>query len=135
MKVSRRVWMVSALAVSCGGGGAKPDQAHLRTVEADGEFRLPRRSELVFENRSSGSLGLWIVRSEEGFAMPGEKLMVDPTTVRTEIEKHIKISDIGELVDPMAERWSWENGKGRWQAAAVHGTGGYFLHLEQFAKM
>ncbi|MFN7938142.1 MAG: hypothetical protein U0R19_32745 [Bryobacteraceae bacterium] len=135
MKLSRRAWMMSALAVSCGSGGGKPDQAHLKTAETDGEFHLPRRSELVFEDRSSGSLGLWIVRSDEGFTMPGEKLMVDPTTVRTELEKHVNISDIGELVDPMAERWSWENGKGRWRAAAVHGAGGYFLHLEQFAKM
>lgn len=127
--------MISALAVSWGGGGKKPDQSHLKTLEAEGEFRLPKRSELVFEDRSSGSLGLWIVRSDEGFTMPGEKLMVDPTAVRTEMEKHVTIADIGELMDPMAERWAWENGKGRWRAASVHGTGGYFLHLEQFAKL
>lgn len=127
--------MMSVFAVSCGGGGGKPDQAQMKKLESEGEFHLPSRSELVAEARSSGGLGLWVVRSDEGFTMPGEKLMVDPTAVRTEMEKHVKISDIGELIDPMAEQWSWENGKGRWRAAAVHGTGGYFLQLEQFAKL
>ena len=126
--------MASALAVSCGGGKGKPDEAQLKTLQTDGGFLLPKRAELVFADTGFSALGLWIVRSDEGYTMPGEKLMVEPSAVRTELEKHITISDIGELIDPMAERWAWENEKGRWRAAAVHGTGGYFLHLERFAK-
>ncbi|MBL8218293.1 MAG: hypothetical protein JNL62_03655 [Bryobacterales bacterium] len=133
--MTRRLWMVSVLAVSCGNRGNAPDQAHLKTVAGDGEFQFPPRAVLVFEEKTSGSLGLWIVRSDEAYSMPGEKLMVEPTQVRTELEKHVKITDIGELMDPMGERWSWENEKGRWRASAIHGAGGYFLHLEQFAKM
>ena len=134
MRFTRRMWLAALLSISCGGGGAQPDQSMLKTIAADGEFKFPARSVLVFADSASGSLGLWIVRSDEGFTMPGEKLMVEPTNVRTELEKHIKISDIGELMDPMAERWAWENAKGRWRASAVRGAGGYFLHLEQFAN-
>lgn len=123
------------LSASCGKQGNVPDQSHLAGLAADGGFSLPRRAVLVFEDKTAETLGLWIVRSEERFTLPGEKLMVEPTEVRTEMEKYIKITDIGELVDPMGERWSWENSKGRWRAAAIRGAGGYFLHLEQFAKL
>jgi len=135
MRMTRRLWMVSVLAVSCGNRGNAPDQSHLKTVMEDGGFQLSRRAVLVYEEKTSGSLGLWIVRGDERYTLPGEKLMVEPTQVRTELEKHVKITDIGELMDPMGESWSWENAKGRWRASAIRGAGGYFLHLEQFAKM
>ncbi|MBL8174534.1 MAG: hypothetical protein JNK48_07690 [Bryobacterales bacterium] len=134
MKIARRVWLASVLGVSCGGGPGEPEQSRLAAIAASGEFQFPRSAVLLFEDRNAGSLGLWVVRSDEGYTMPGEKLMVDPAAVRTELEKHVKIADIGELMDPMAERWSWENAAGRWRAASIRGAGGYFLHLEQFAK-
>lgn len=134
MRITRRIWLASALAISCGRTGGRPDQAHLPGIAADGGCQFPKRAVLVHEETSE-SQKLWIIRADERFTLPGEKVMADPATVRTELEKNIKITDIGELVDPMAERWAWENAKGRWQAASVRGAGGYFLHLEQFAKM
>jgi hypothetical protein len=134
MRWTRRFWLASALALSCRSSNWRPDQAHLPAIAADGGFRFPKRAVLVHEEVSE-SQKLWIVRADEPFRMPGEKVMADPSPVRTELEKYVKITDIGELVDPMAERWAWENAKGRWRAAALRGAGGYFLHLEQFAKM
>ena len=103
-------------------------------IAGEGETEFPARAELLYEDTSVAVHGLWIVRADLGYTMPGEKLMVDPAMIRTEIEKHIPISDIGELMDPMGERWAWENAKGRWVASSIHGTGGYFLHMERFAK-
>jgi hypothetical protein len=122
---------VILLATSC---NSKPDPSHLAKVAKDAGVAFPSGAELLVEDSLAGGLGLWVIRGNERFTLPGEKLVANPTDVRTELERHISISSIGELTDPMADRWNWENTNGRWRASSVRGTGGYFLHLEQFAK-
>lgn len=126
--------IVTIAAIGCTGKGT-PDRGASPRIATVAGTQFPASSVLLGEEGSfSGSHAIWMIRADEAFNLPGERKPVLPGPVRLEMEKLIQVEQIGELADPMATEFTWENPGGRWRASTIRSDRGFFLQLERFTR-
>ncbi len=114
---------------------SEPDQTKLPEIGSKAGIRLPASSQIVFEQDSKpDSSGLWIIRADDAFQLPGDKELSDSNTARAEIEKHLKDGAIGELSDGIAINNRWRSNDIQYSGVIIRSSRGYFLRLERFAQ-
>ena len=121
-------WLIS----SCSGG---PSQANLATIAADAGIKLSPSSRLLYEHSGfTDKTGFWVIRGDERFDLPGEREPTGSENVRLDLDKHLKPSEVGDLVDGLATAHSWRKDDMRYRGTVVHTSTGFFLRLERFAQ-
>jgi hypothetical protein len=134
--MDRRYWIAL---VCCGSIAAcsrsEPNQANLPALATQSGLRFPPSSQLLFEQESlTDKSGLWMIRAEERFELPGEKELTDANAVRLEMDKHLKGDVIGEISDGIAINNRWRANNLRYRGAVIRSSKGFFLRLERFAQ-
>jgi len=98
-------------------------------------IQLPSSAQLLFEQESlTDKSGIWIVRAEERYELPGDKEPTDANAARNEIDKSLKGDAVGELSDGIAIRNRWRSNNLRYEGIVIRSSRGYFLRLERFAQ-